>query len=74
MLRPENPFSKVKNVVMNPIAAAVGGADNSPKGSDKDMTSDFHPFGDALSNSGSSPAKPTIFDKLDNKVMKNEMA
>ena len=38
------------------------------------MTSDFHPFGDALSNAGSPDKPPTIFDKLDNKIMKNEMA
>ena len=69
LLRPENPFSKAKAVVVNPIA-------DSPKNSEKginDLTSDFHPFGDALSNSVS-PDKPTIFDKLDNKIMKNEMA
>ena len=70
-LRPENPFSKVKAVVVNPIA-------DSPKSSEKampEMTSDFRPFGEPLSNQ-ISPDKqqPTIFDKLDNKVVKNEMA
>ena len=54
---------------MNPIA-------DSPKSSEKainEMTSDFRPFGEPLSNS-ISPEKLTIFDKLDNKVVKNEMA
>ena len=54
---------------MNPIA-------DSPKSSEKvvnEMPSDFRPFGEPLSNS-ISPDKPTIFDKLDNKVAKNEMA
>lgn len=38
----------------------------------EEIASDFHPF-DTLSESGS-PDKPTIFDKLDNKVVKNEIA
>lgn len=59
----------MKAMVINPIA-------DSPKNSEKveeTVTSDFHPFGEALSANGS-PVKPTIFDKLDNKIIKNEIA
>ena len=58
---------------MNPIADSPKNSAEKSAGGMNEMTSDFHPFGDALSNAGS-PDKPTIFDKLDNKIMKNEMA
>jgi hypothetical protein len=61
----------VKAMVINPIAQ-----DSPSKHSEKAeeaVTSDFHPFGETLSANGS-PVKPTIFDKLDNKMIKNEIA
>ena len=68
LIRPENPFSKVKPVAINQLL-------DSPKNSEKaeeQPPTDFRPF-DTLSAT-SSPDKPTIFDKLDNKVTKNAMA
>lgn len=70
LIRPENPFSKAKLVAINPLDQLL----NSPQTSEivDEPAIDFRPF-DTLSET-SSPDKPTIFDKLDTKVVKNEIA
>ena len=67
LIRPENPFSKAKPIAINSLL-------NSPRNSETvdEPTTEFGPF-DTLSETGT-PEKPTIFDKLDNKVVKNELA
>ena len=63
LIRPENPFSKAKPIAINPLL-------DSPKNfvTVEEPATDFRPF-DTLSST-SSPDKPTIFDKLDNKVVR----